>query len=1194
MLRYVLEPGASQRPESTEAVKRDATETLEALRATTIGAEHEVQTPFGSRRVLYADYTATGRASTLVEDFVRDKVLPCYGNTHTLTSATARHTTYLVAEAREVIRHHLNASHEDAVIFAGNGSTGVANLLVQAFQRAAFDVGGSHGMAVGQCRDMYYKEDRWGSGECTLCGVRVKNAKVYQAHQLSEAHRARLRASEEGSSGCQPCCPQIPHRRVVVIADPVLHHSTLLPFRELLPLNPLVGQAVLGSFSGAHWRAAKPSGNCRNEEDDAKAVAQADSSDLRSTSPVEMELSSLPINNLTGLLDESEFQKRLEALRSWQECHPTETELVVICVLAAASNITGLCADVARLTSLARTTLPGIIVCWDFASAAGHQPCDLNPPGDASSSVDAAFFSPHKLWGGPSSVGVLAVKKRLLCNAVPALPGGGVVFYVSEGGHSYIQNSEEREEAGTPNIVGCIRAGLAFHLQDQIPSGAVVAREEAMRHRALGAWGAHPRIDILGPIAAHGANTLSRTGIVSFMIRYGNEKPGLYLHYHFVAALLNDLFGVQARGGCACAGPYAQWLLGVGPELSVDFEQCLQRSAQEVFRPGFVRVGFHWAMSDDDFEALVAAVLWVADKGWRLLAAYTFDRETGEWLHRLDVPQRRRVWLSSLRVQDTASPIAQLESTLGIGVSASQPSAPRGAEALMASADFALREAYSSAQVALSSSKWPVLDPSFAHLLWFAVPADVAFTLRSARPDRPQLVPGEDVFAAMEGSWVRPSHAVLDARIHRSDAMSVQLLAEQSIVEAASAPTLSPEELVPAPTGLVFAKRLLKPKIPKQMRGLIGKAIGDFDMVKDGDRVLVGLSGGKDSLAVLHVLLALRRSAPIRFDVAAATVDPQTPEYNPSPLVPYLKAMGVEYHMLSKPIIEMAKVHIDPKKPSICAFCSRMKRGLLYSCMREHGYNVLVLGQHLDDFAESFFMSAIHNGLLRTMKANYWVKQEDVRVCRPLLYVREAQTALFAKENGLPVIADNCPACFSAPKERHKTKLLLSSLEFDYPQLFSTLLRAMRPLYALGTADKANDGASRYVGVEDEDEEPRPRQQVVGDSGARAKGGASSCSIQPAPPDASEEDFHAEIALTACGPRLPCDVDDNTANGTTDARVGEVGKFIPAAEITKPMPQASEYDAGALQAATPVWAAGAGFAIGMGVGVLLTMRLLRR
>ena len=140
-----------------------------------------------------------------------------------------------------------------------------------------------------------------------------------------------------------------------------------------------------------------------------------------------------------------------------------------------------------------------------------------------------------------------------------------------------------------------------------------------------------------------------------------------------------------------------------------------------------------------------------------------------------------------------------------------------------------------------------------------------------------------------------------------------------------------------------------KIKVPGTLRSLVGDAVREFEMIGEGDKVLVGVSGGKDSLTMLHVLLELQRRSPLKFDIAAATVDPQTPEYDPSALVSYMEHLGVRYHLLSKPIIEMAKTCMDAKRPSLCSFCSRMKRGMLYSCMREHGYTCLALGQHLDD-----------------------------------------------------------------------------------------------------------------------------------------------------------------------------------------------------------------------------------------------------
>eukprot|EP00466_Bigelowiella_natans_P003475 jgi/Bigna1/57653/fgenesh1_pm.23_\ len=186
-------------------------------------------------------------------------------------------------------------------------------------------------------------------------------------------------------------------------------------------------------------------------------------------------------------------------------------------------------------------------------------------------------------------------------------------------------------------------------------------------------------------------------------------------------------------------------------------------------------------------------------------------------------------------------------------------------------------------------------------------------------------------------------------------------------------------------------------KIQKNIAREVGKAIQEFQMIREGDRVLVGVSGGKDSLTMLDVLLDKQRKAPVRFEVAACTVDPQAPEYDPTPLKAYMKKKGV-------------------RRDSICSFCSRMRRGILYNTARREGYNVLALGQHLDDLAESFVMSAFHNGSLRTMKAHYENDKGDVRIIRPLVYVRERLMREYATLARLPVIDENCPACFEVLK----------------------------------------------------------------------------------------------------------------------------------------------------------------------------------
>lgn len=235
---------------------------------------------------------------------------------------------------------------------------------------------------------------------------------------------------------------------------------------------------------------------------------------------------------------------------------------------------------------------------------------------------------------------------------------------------------------------------------------------------------------------------------------------------------------------------------------------------------------------------------------------------------------------------------------------------------------------------------------------------------------------------------------------------------------------------------------------PKTLLRLAGRAIGDYAMIRPGDRLLLGLSGGKDSLSALHTLLALRQRSPTPFELGAATVDPGIEGFDPSPLRDYVPGLGVAHHYRRDKLVERAQKTM--RGDSFCAYCARMRRGILYDIARREGYNVLVLAQHLDDLAESFLMRAFFGGRLETMKAHYVVDAGDLRVIRPFVYVRERQTAEFAARAELPVIVDNCPACFRMPTQRVEMKRLLAGLEKQHKRVFLSLLNTMRPLMALG------------------------------------------------------------------------------------------------------------------------------------------------
>ncbi len=231
----------------------------------------------------------------------------------------------------------------------------------------------------------------------------------------------------------------------------------------------------------------------------------------------------------------------------------------------------------------------------------------------------------------------------------------------------------------------------------------------------------------------------------------------------------------------------------------------------------------------------------------------------------------------------------------------------------------------------------------------------------------------------------------------------------------------------------------------------VGRAIADFGMIRDHDRILLGLSGGKDSLALLHILNQLQRRAPIPFELGAVTVDPLVAGFDPATLQPYVHGLGVPYFYQREAIFERAMQHINGD--SYCSWCARMKRGVMYATARREGYNVLALAQHLDDLAESFLMSAFYGGRLKTMKAHYRISAGDLRVIRPLVYVRERQTRDFAANAHLPVIFDSCPSCFSIPTARQHMKEVLAAEEQRNPGLFKSMLATLRPLMSIAEAE---------------------------------------------------------------------------------------------------------------------------------------------
>ena len=314
---------------------------------------------------------------------------------------------------------------------------------------------------------------------------------------------------------------------------------------------------------------------------------------------------------------------------------------LVIGSFSAASNVTGLLTDADAVARLLHEH--HALSMWDYAAAGPYLPIRMreSAPGRGDHK-DAVFLSPHKFVGGPQTPGVLVVRRDLLTNRVPTVPGGGTVAFVDPVTHRYLDDPVAREEGGTPAVVESIRAGLVFAVKDAVGTATIGARERALWSRALERWAGEDGIEVLGDLAAE------RLSIVSFRIRAGQR----YLHHNFVVALLNDLFGIQARGGCSCAGPYGHRLLGIGEAHSREFHAEVV-AGWEGIKPGWSRINLNYFISDGVAGYLAEAVALIARDGHRMLSDYRFDPRTGRWCH--VIAPRLPVRLADLRLGDDGS-----------------------------------------------------------------------------------------------------------------------------------------------------------------------------------------------------------------------------------------------------------------------------------------------------------------------------------------------------------------------------------------------------------------------------------------------------------------------------------------------------------------------------------------------------------
>lgn len=467
-----------------------------------VGDRERYHTPYGYKKMVYADWTASGRLYRPIEDTLSNKVGPYVGNTHSLSSETGAMMTRAYARARYIIKKHVHATSDDILITTGYGMTAAINKL----QR--------------------------------LLGLRMPEKLKAYAH-----------------------LPAV--KRPVVFVSHMEHHSNHTSWLETICDVVCLRPGAKGEFD---------------------------------------------LNHLDDNL--RKYRSRPLKIGSFTAC----------------SNVTGVIPPYHLMAKLMHSY--GGYCFVDFAASAPYVNINMHPS-DPQERLDAVMFSPHKFLGGPGACGVLVMNAALYTNTIPDHPGGGTVSWTNPWGeHSYLADTEVREDGGTPGFLQCIRAALAIRLKEKMGVENMLEREKTLTQALLKQLAKIKGLHILD------GHITERLGIVSFYIEG--------IPYNLVVKILNDRYGIQTRGGCSCAGTYGHYLYNINKTLSLRLRQKVE-AGQLQAKPGWVRISLHPTMTLSEISFIVGAIAEVVENFNTYKKDYIYLPQTNEYCHIFSIGADKKI-----------------------------------------------------------------------------------------------------------------------------------------------------------------------------------------------------------------------------------------------------------------------------------------------------------------------------------------------------------------------------------------------------------------------------------------------------------------------------------------------------------------------------------------------------------------------